>query len=70
MRGPTYGKLCNDDRHNLQNLSISSIWYIAVVVKENGFKKSWNNVVSDHLEIISFLNIRLDKLQDLLFDSS
>jgi hypothetical protein len=65
MWGPTYRKLGNDGRHDLQNLGVSSIWYIAVVVEENGFKKSWDNVGSNHLEIISLLDIGLNKLQDL-----
>ena len=70
MRGPTYRKLGNDGRHNLQNLSISSIWHIAVVVQKDGLKERRDNVSSDHLKIIGLLDVCLDKLQDLLLDRS
>jgi hypothetical protein len=70
MRGPTYRKLSNNGRHDLQNFSVTSIGNVAVVVNEDGIEESWDDVGSDHLKIIGLLNICLDELQDLFLDGS
>lgn len=70
MRGPTYRKLSNDCRHDLQDFSITSIGDVSVVVNEDGIEESWDDVCSDHLKIIGLLNICLDQLQDLFLDCS
>jgi hypothetical protein len=70
MRGPTYRKLCNDCRHDFQNFSVSSIGDVSVVVDKDSVKESWDNICSHHLEVISFLNVSLNQLQDLLLDRS
>ena len=70
MGGPTYRKLGDNDGHDLQDLSISSIRHVAVIVNQNGLEESGNDIRANHLKIISFLDICLNELQDFLLDSS
>jgi hypothetical protein len=70
MRGPTYRKLSYDGRHDLQNLSISSIGHIPVVIDQDSIQKSRYDVGADHLKIVGFLHVGLDELENLFLDSS
>ena len=70
MRGPTYRKLGDDCRHDLQNFSITSIGDVSIIVDKDGIEESWNDVCSNHFKIIGLLNICLDELQNLFLDCS
>jgi len=62
MGGPTYRKLGYDCRHDLQDLSITSVWHVSVVVNQHRIKEGWHDVRSNHLQIIRLLDICLDEL--------
>jgi hypothetical protein len=70
MRGPTYRELANNDRHNFENFGVSRIWHIAIIVDQYSIKQSWYNVGANHLEIISFLYVCLDELEDFLLNGA
>jgi hypothetical protein len=60
-----------DDRGNdVQDFSITGIWHVALVVKQDGVKQRWHHAVVDHLQVICFLDIDLDKLENLFLDRS
>jgi hypothetical protein len=70
MWGPTYRKLPDNDRHNLENFGISRGRYITIVIDKNSVEKCRHNVGSNHFKIISFLNVSLDKLENFLLDGT
>ena len=61
-------KLGDDGRHDIQDLGISCIRDVAIVINKHGFKQWWDDVVVDHFEVIGFLNVAVDKLKNLLLD--
>lgn len=65
-----YVELMNDGRHDIQNFRLTSIRHIAVVVHENRLEKGRDHAIVDHLQVIRFFDISVDKLQNFLLDCS
>ncbi len=61
-------KLRDNCRHDIQHLRLTSVRHVAAIVCEDGFQKRRNDVGVDHLEIVSFLNICVNELQNLFLD--
>lgn len=58
-----------DDRgHDAQNLSLAGIRDVPVIVHKDRLKKRWDDICADHLQIVCFFDICVDKLQDLSLD--
>lgn len=70
VRGPTYREFANNDRHNFENLGVSRIWHIAIIVDQYSIKQSGYNVGANHLQIISFFYVCLDELENLLLNGA
>ncbi len=58
---------CGD---NIQHLGVSGVGDVALIVKKDGIKQWRHHAFIDHLQIIGFLDVYIDKLEDLLLDSS
>lgn len=66
----TYVKLMDDGGHGVQNLCLSRIRDISVIIHQDCFKKWGHHVGIDHLEIVRLLHVGVDELQDFLFDGA
>ncbi|KAH3676809.1 hypothetical protein OGATHE_001299 [Ogataea polymorpha] len=54
----------------VQNLCISGIWNVGLVILQNRRQQVWNQITNDLLWIVSFGDVCLDQNQNLLFDGS
>lgn len=64
----TYVKLVNDRSHGVQDLSFSCIGDVAGIIDEDGLHEWRDHAGIDHIEIIRFFDIGVDKLQNFFFD--
>lgn len=63
-------KLGNDRGHHVQYFRFSGIWNVSPVICQDSLKQSRDEVLVDHVKIISFLNVSVDELQNFLLDGS
>ena len=61
-------KLVDNSSHDVQNFSLPSVRDIPVVVKEDSLEKRRNHLSIDHLQIVGFLDVGINQLQDFLLD--
>ena len=57
-----------DGSHHIQNLGVSRIWYVTAVIDEYGIQEMRNDISIDHLVIVCFLNIAINKFQDFFLN--
>ena len=57
----------DDCGHDVQDLRLSCIKDISIIIQQNSFEKRRYHVYTDHLQIICFLNVSVDKFKYLLF---
>jgi len=60
----------NDRGGHAQDFSISSVRDIALVVEQDRIQKRWYHAVVDHRQVICFLHIDINKLEDFFLDGS
>lgn len=60
----------DDCRHNIQNLRLSSVWNVSIIVHEDCLQKRGDHAVVNHLQVICPLNIGIDEFQDFFLDRS
>jgi|FreactcultuFSWF8_1027224.scaffolds.fasta_scaffold00008_121 hypothetical protein len=68
IRGPTYLKLLDDGSHNVQDLGLSCIRDVVLVVEEDGLQQVRHKTLVNHFEVVSLVNVGADQLEDLLLD--
>ena len=56
--------------HNIQNFGITGICNIALIIEKDCVEQRRNHIFIDHLQVVSFLNINVNELEYLLFDSA
>lgn len=56
--------------HDVQDLRFSSIRDIPIIVDQNSLEEWRDHVCIHHFQVISFLHVSVDELQDFLLDSS
>lgn len=66
----TYMKLVNDCSHDIQNLGLSCIGNVSVVVDQNSLKQRRDHISVHHVRIVGLLHVGIDQLKDLLLDGA
>jgi hypothetical protein len=61
-------QLVDNRRHHVQYFGFTSVRHVVLVVDQNSLQQLGDNVVVDHLQVISLLNICVDELENLLLD--
>lgn len=56
--------------HDVQDLCLPRIGDVSAVVNQNCLQEWWDHAGIDHLQIVCFLNVRINKLQYFLLDRS
>jgi hypothetical protein len=61
-------QLVDNRGHHVQYFGLTSVRHIVLVVDQNSLQQLGHNVVVNHLQVISLLNICVDELENLLLD--
>lgn len=66
----TYSKLGDKDAEQGENLGLSSLWHVLLVVEEDGVEEWRHDAVEDEFGIAVLRNERGQQNQDLAFDGT
>lgn len=69
-KSATYAKFGDNGSSDVQNLSVPCRRHVPVVVAQNSIEQSGDEVGVNTLNILSFLDVGFDKLENLLLDRS
>jgi hypothetical protein len=61
-------QLVDNRRHHVQYFGFTGVRHVVLVVDQNSLQQLGDNVVVDHLQVISLLNICVDEFENLLLD--
>jgi hypothetical protein len=66
----TYPHSQSDRSHDVQNLCISGLWHVAIIIAEDSIEQLRNKALIDAFHFLRLLDVRLHEFEDLFLDGS